>query len=57
MTHDTLPNEKDKSFPLEERSDADQIVLECNLTEYRDQDASSVTTADTRLTMASRRCW
>jgi hypothetical protein len=31
MTHGALPNEKDKSFPLEERSNADQIVLECRL--------------------------
>jgi hypothetical protein len=34
MTHSTLHTEKDKSFPLRERSEADQIVLECRLTDY-----------------------
>jgi hypothetical protein len=34
MTHDTLSTEKDKSFPLEEKSEADQIVLECHVTDY-----------------------
>ena len=31
MTHTTLPAGKEKLFPLEERSQTDQIVLECSL--------------------------
>jgi hypothetical protein len=31
MTHSTFPNEKDKSFSVEETSQADQIILECRL--------------------------
>ena len=31
MTHGTLPTETDKSFSLEERSQADQLVFECRM--------------------------
>ena len=34
MTHNTLHTGKDMFFPLEERSQADQIVLECRVTDY-----------------------
>jgi hypothetical protein len=60
MTHTTLPAWKEKLFPLEERSQTDQIVLECSLQKRVDRcnfklkdgyqgqqiDASSVVTAD-----------
>jgi len=51
MTHTTLPAGKEKLFPLEERSQTDQIVLECSLQKgegYEGQqiDVSSVVTAD-----------
>ena len=33
MSHNTLHIRKDKPFPSEERSHADQIVLECTVTD------------------------
>lgn len=34
MTHTTFPAGKEKLFSLEERSEGDQIVLECLVTDY-----------------------
>ena len=38
MTHTTLLTEKDKSFCLDERIQADQIVLECHVTDCLEEE-------------------